>query len=384
MFRPFRTFSIKRFDFVLVAMIVALNIIGIYAVGSAAPALRTRQIRGSAAGIIVMLMISALDYRKLLRFRWIYYIFNLVMLFLVIQIGSTGGGAQRWIRVAGITFQPSELAKIILILFYAQFIMKYRERMKSLPIVGLALALILPPIYLILEQPDLSTSIVVMLCFCVMMFVGGISYKLVLGTAAVALPGFIIFFNLVLQEDQTILTPYQQERILAFLHPEAYADTAGYQAIYSLMAIGSGRLLGKGYNTTEISSLLNSGYISQSQTDFIFTVIGEEFGFIGSCTVVLLLVFIAVKCFLNARRAQDMAGQIIAAGVGAWIGFQGLLNIGVATAVVPNTGIPLPFVSYGLTSLLALYAGIGFILNVRMQSGQPKQAQTVHRIMTRI
>ena len=136
------------------------------------------------------------------------------------------------------------------------------------------------------------------------------------------------------------------------------------------MAIGSGQLYGKGYNTNEISSVLNSGFISESQTDFIYTVIGEEFGFVGACIVVALILLISVRCFMISMRARTVSGQIIAAGVGGWIGFQGFLNMGVATGVMPNTGIPLPFVSYGLTSLWCLYGGIGFVLNVRLQSNK--------------
>ena len=135
------------------------------------------------------------------------------------------------------------------------------------------------------------------------------------------------------------------------------------------MAIGSGQLHGKGFDTNEIGSVLSSGFISESQTDFIYTVIGEEFGFVGACAVILLILAITVDAYVIAARAPDVAGRLIAAGLGTWVGFQGFLNIGVATGVVPNTGIPLPFVSSGLTSLLSTYAGVGFVLSVRMQSG---------------
>ncbi|MBQ7679401.1 MAG: FtsW/RodA/SpoVE family cell cycle protein, partial [Butyrivibrio sp.] len=135
-----------------------------------------------------------------------------------------------------------------------------------------------------------------------------------------------------------------------------------------MMAIGSGQLYGKGYNTNEISSVLNGGFVSETDTDFIFTVIGEEFGFVGGCIVILLILFVAIDCMVTAYRAKDMAGRIIAAGMGAWVGFQGLMNIGVTTGVMINTGLPLPFVSSGLTSLICAYAGMGFVLNVRLQS----------------
>ena len=134
------------------------------------------------------------------------------------------------------------------------------------------------------------------------------------------------------------------------------------------MAIGSGQLYGKGYDTNEISSVKNGNFISEPQTDFIYAVIGEEFGFVGGCTVIVLLIFISFECIMVARKAKDLAGTIIATGVATLIGFQGIINISVATGVIPNTGIPLPFVSYGLTSLVSSYIGIGFVLNVRLQS----------------
>ncbi len=366
-FRPFRTFQFRKLDFLLITLVIVLNIIGIMAIGSASPDLQMRQVEGTVIGIVIMVMASLVDYSRLIRFNWVFYFLNIGLLALVLLMGSSGGGAQRWINIGGITFQPSEAAKILLILFYAQFIMKYKDKMKTFTCLATCGLLAVPPLILIVKQPDLSTTIMVFIIIFVMLFVGGINWKIVAGAAVIAIPGFAIFMNLVLQEGQTILSDYQQGRILSWLHPEDYADTLAYQTMNSLMAIGSGRLLGKGYNTNEISSLLNSGYISESQTDFIYTVIGEEFGFVGSVTVVLLFLFITIRCFFIARKAKDLAGQVIAAGVGAWIGFQGFMNMGVTTGILPNTGIPLPFVSYGLTSLISLYLAIGIVLNVGMQ-----------------
>lgn len=371
-FRPFRTFRIRYFDFLLLILVAALNLCGIAAIGSAEPALQSRQTAGMAAGMLLAVLISGMDYHRVIRYYWGYYILNTVLLSAVLLFGSSGGGAQRWFALGPIRFQPSEAAKILLILFYAQFIMKYKDKIRSFPMIAACLLLAAVPALLIYEQPDLSTTIMIFIIFCVMMFVGGISWKLVLGVLAVAVPSAAVIFNVILQEGQTLFNEYQRDRVLAWLHPEEYKDTIAYQTMNSIMAIGSGRLLGKGYNTNEISSLLNSGYISESQTDFIFTVIGEEFGFIGTCLVVILILLTAIELFRVAMRASDVSGRVIAAGVGAWVGFQGFMNIGVATGVIPNTGIPLPFVSYGLSSLLSLYMGIGFVLNVNMQSHRRK------------
>jgi rod shape determining protein RodA len=294
---------------------------------------------------------------------------NVGLLALVLSpLGSSANGAQRWINLFGITFQPSEAAKILLILFYAQFIMKYKDRIKSLGFVIVCLVLLALPLGLIVGQPDLSTCIMVMMIFSSIMFVSGISWKIVIAVLSVSVPTVLFVIYNAVQGDSSLLHEYQQRRILAWLHPEDYANSEAYQTLNSMMAIGSGQLYGKGYNTNEISSVLNGGFISESPTDFIFTVIGEEFGFVGACIVVVLIFAIASECFMISIRAKDKAGEVIAAGVGAWIGFQGFINIGVATGVMPNTGIPLPFVSYGLTSLLSSYMGIGFVLNVRLQS----------------
>lgn len=136
------------------------------------------------------------------------------------------------------------------------------------------------------------------------------------------------------------------------------------------MAIGSGQLTGKGYKTNQISSVKNANFISEQETDFIYAVIGEEFGFIGSSAVVILLLLISLECFAVARKAKDTAGAVIATGIGALIGFQSFINIGVVTYLLPNTGLPLPFVSYGLTSLISSFIGIGLVLNVGLQCKQ--------------
>nr|WP_297764295.1 FtsW/RodA/SpoVE family cell cycle protein [uncultured Butyrivibrio sp.] len=366
-----KKYRIIDYDFFLVIMIMALTTIGIMAINSADPSSRNKQIAGFALGVILMVFISLLDYLFIIKLYLLFYLINAVLLALVLSpLGSSTNGAQRWISLLGIKFQPSEAAKILLILFYAQFIMKYKDRIKSFGFVLVCLVLLALPLGLIAMQPDLSTCIMVMMIFSSIMFVAGISWKIVIAVLSVSIPSVLFVIYNAVQGESSLLHDYQQRRILAWLHPEDYANSEAYQTLNSMMAIGSGQLYGKGYNTNEISSVLNGGFISESPTDFIFTVIGEEFGFIGACIVVVLILLISTRCFLISMRARNRAGEIIAAGVGAWIGFQGFINIGVATGVIPNTGIPLPFVSYGLTSLLSSYMGIGFVLNVRLQSNK--------------
>ena len=379
----FPTYRFKYTDFILLCLVVCLNLIGIAAIGSASPERQPRQIQGMIIGLVIMVICSMVDYKKILRWYWLWYGISLLGLALVLAVGVVRNNAKRWIAIGGIQFQPSEVAKLLLILFFAKFIMKYKNRMKSFGFIVLCVLIAIPQLFLILQEPDLSTTIMIAVLIAVMMFVGGMNGKLVAGILVVAVPSVIIFINLVVQDGSTLLNEYQRERILAWLHPEDYATTTAYQTMNSIMAIGSGQLLGKGYNTNEISSLLNSGYISESQTDFIFTVIGEEFGFVGACIVVVLLALIAIRLFMAARETKDMAGAILTAGVGTWIGFQGFMNIAVATGVLPNTGIPLPFVSYGLTSLVCLYAGIGFVMNVRMQNKQQHRQAFEMGVMTR-
>lgn len=362
-----RKYRIRDYNFKLILMVAALNIIGILAIGSARESVQDKQIMGMILGVFIMLIISLLDYSFLLKLYWVFYILNLSLLVMVMLFGERINGAQRWVEIAGIQFQPSETAKILLILFYAQFIMKYREKINTFRILLLVVLLLAPPLFLIMDQPDLSTSIMICLIFCVILFVGGISFKIIFGALAVVIPSVIIFLSIVLQPDQTLIKEYQQTRILAWLNPSQYANTEGYQQSNSMIAIGSGQLFGKGLNNNVISSVKNGNFISEPQTDFIFAVIGEELGFVGAVAVIILAFLITLECIMVARRAKDLAGMIVCTGVASIIGFQTFLNISVATGLIPNTGLPLPFVSYGLTSLMSLYIALGFVLNIGLQ-----------------
>ncbi len=364
----FSTFRIRDYDFKLVVMTLALAGIGVMAIGSAEPSLQTRQLAGAAVGAVLMIVISFFNYSFILKFYWLMYAINIGLLALVWYMGDEGGGAQRWLEIGGLRFQPSETAKILLILFFAAFIMRYKEKLNTIWIIGACILLIMLPWWLIYKQPDLSTSIVVIIVFCVVMFAGGISLKLVLGVIAITVPALALLVSLALQPDNTILEGFQKNRLLAFINPEEYSDREAYQQLNSVMAIGSGQLDGKGYKNNEITSVKNGNFISEAETDFIFAVIGEEFGFKGSVVVIALLMGIALECISVARKAKDAAGMIIASGMGGLVAFQGFLNIGVTTFILPNTGLPLPFVSYGLTSLMSLFMGMGVVLNGRLQA----------------
>ena len=359
----------RNYDFLLAASVLALSLIGVVAITSADPSLTMKRIGGIAAFALVMTVLSLINYRFIMKFWWLCYLVNLVLLLGVRLFGYTSHGATRWLRFGNLSLQPSELSKILLILFFAQFIMNYRDKIKPDIFVPLCGVLLLPPLYLVYKQPDLSTSIMLLVIFAVVMYVGGLDIRVVAAALIILIP-FTIFmiYSAAAWETHPFLDTFQQQRIRAWLRPEDYATSDAYQTLNSMMAIGSGQMTGKGINTNEITSVLNSGYISESETDLSFTVIGEETGFIGGCVVISLILLISIKCMVIAGRARDPAGRIIAASVGAWIGFQAFLNIGVATGVVPNTGSPLPFVSSGLTALLSTFSSIGIVLNIGLQA----------------
>lgn len=367
-----KKYNLRNYDIWLVILLIAITVIGILAIGSAKESVQSRQIMGFIAGILIMTGISFIDYNYILKFQWIIYSVNIILLLLVQLIGQSANEAQRWVSIMGIRFQPSETAKILLILFYAQFIIKNEEKLNTFSTIFKAVFFLIPPWVLIYKQPDLSTSIMIIIIFCVVLYIGGLSYKIIIGTLAVIIPIILIMLYIVVQPDQTVIEEYQQNRILAWLQPDQYALTTAYQTQNSITAIGSGQLYGKGLNNNEIGSVKNGNYISEAQTDFIFAIVGEEMGFVGGAVVIILLSLISFECFKIARKANDLSGRIIASGMGALICFQSFINISVATGILPNTGLPLPFVSYGLTSLVSLYIGMGFVLNIALQRNKPR------------
>lgn len=366
-------YSIRNYNFLLAIAAIALSVYGIFIIGSAKESVQSHQIQGLVLGVIVMIVISLIRYDLLLRLSWLYYVLAVGLLIMVEIAGESVNNAKRWIVIAGIQFQPSEAAKILIIMFFASFISKREDKLNSARNLLLSLLLIGVPVYLIYDEPDLSTSIVMLVIFAGMLYIGGLSYRIIGAVAAIAIPAFIIGSFLILQPNQEIIKDYQQTRILAWLQPDKYQDTAGYQQQNSIVAIGSGRLTGKGYKNNEVGSVKKGNFISEPQTDFIIAVAGEELGFAGCVLMVALFALVTGIIIHIGRGTQELSGTLICAGVATHIGFQSFANIGVATGLLPNTGLPLPFISYGSTSLICLLAEIGLVLNVGLCSGDGRQ-----------
>lgn len=361
-----RQYRLSDYRFRLILWVIALATLGILVIGSANEDYQMKQTLGFAAGIILMILVSLFDYTWILNFYWLIYLAGTVLLAAVLLVGVTRNNAQRWINI-GFQFQPSDIVKIMLILFFAKFFELNEDRISKLKTILFSVLLIGVQLLLILMEPDLSTTIVVALVFCVLIFMGGLSYRIILGILAVSIPVMVLLMSILMQPDQKLVPQYQMTRVYAWLRPDDYPQDA-YQQQNSIKAIGSGQLYGKGLNNDDVDSVKNGNFIPETQTDFIFAVAGEELGFIGCCAIVLLEFLIALECLLIGRRAKALSGTLICTGMSALIFFQSFVNISVATGLFPNTGITLPFVSYGLTSLISFCIGIGFVLNVGLQA----------------
>lgn len=363
-----RQYKLQDYNFRLIIVLMALTSMGVLLVGSADPSLQKKQFLGMVLGLIVMVIVFLIDFSWILNFSWIMYGGNILLLLLVKVMGTDANGAQRWLSIGGFQFQPTELAKIILILFFAKFFMDHEEDLNTLRTLVKAVVLIAIPLSLILSQPDLKNTITVAILFCIMIYVAGLSYKIIGSILLIAVPMAIVFLFIVVQPDQKLIKDYQRDRIMAFLNSEddAYSDDV-LQQENSVTAIGSGQLTGKGLNNNEVASANKGNFVSENQTDFIFSVAGEELGFIG-CTAILLMLFLVIlECIRVSLRAKDASGKLICCGVASLVGIQTFINIAVVTKILPNTGTPLPFVSYGLTSIVSLYIGMGLVLNVGLQ-----------------
>ena len=345
-----KLYKLRDYNFRLVLWLLMISGVGVLLVGSAMKSLQTKQLAGVFLGLIVMVIVSLMDFSWLLNFYWILYVINIAMLLVVRFFGDDSFGATRWLNLGFIRFQPTELSKILLIMFFARYLMNHEDDLNTAKTIFSSVLLLAVPLFLILDQPDLKNTITVAIVFCVIMYIAGLSYKIIGGILAVAIPLLIVAMFLITKTDIKIIDDYQKGRIMAWLYPEdeEYKELARQQT-NSITAIGSGQLTGKGYNNNEVSSANKGDFVSQIQTDFIFAVAGEELGFWGSFGIIVLLFFIVLECIL--------------------------------TGLLPNTGTPLPFVSYGLTSMVSLYIGMGLVLNVGLQNRRYLGGETnEHRI----
>ncbi len=366
--------QLSNLDFWLIGAICILCIFGIICIGSAThinlgedPSNFYKQMVWFAIGIILMLVASVIDYTFFSQFYIFIYIINILMLLAVLLLGENINGATRWISIGPVSLQPSEFAKLIMIFFLAKFLSIKQEKINHMPTLLLVCITVLIPVILIQKQPSLSASLVLLAILCIELFIAGLSFKIIQAVLAVVIPFIAFILWDVARETpllmDKILKPHQFTRILAFVDPSRDMDSY-YQTEKAINAIGSGQLNGKGLYQGTLNQL---SYLPEPHNDFIFSVIGEEFGFIGCSIVLLLLIFIIFRCILIAVSTRDLFSQLIVTGVAGMIAFQTFVNVGVATGIMPNTGMSLPFVSYGGSSMWTNMTAIGLVLNIGMK-----------------
>ncbi len=361
------------FDFYLLILTISITIFGIILVGSAThfnlygvSSVRNSQIMFFLTGLIILLFAAFIDYNFICRFYIFIYIINIALLVFTLIYGRvTGSNVSRWINLGSFGLQPSEFTKIFMIVFLSTFIAKQDNinNIKSLTIIAVTTAI---PFLLILVQPSLSASLVTLfICSCII-FVGGLNIRIITFVVTfVLIFGTIVLVD-VFREDpifaDKILTNYQITRIVSTFYKDVTDDNF-YQTNYAMQAISSGQLFGSGlYNGT----LNQLNYLSESHNDLIFAVLGEEFGFIGTTSVLIAMLLIIVKCLKIGFKSIDMKGKLICTGVASMFFFQAFVNVGVNTGLIANTGMPFPFMSAGGSSMWVNLACIGLVLNVGM------------------
>ena len=371
----FKKYNIKHDNVIMLILVIACMILGVMVIKSVKEEIYMKQAIGVGISLVMILFLSIFDYHIICNFFNVIYIVGIGLLFAVILVGNDGGGAKRWVDIGGIIFQPSELEKIIMIVFMARFLSDLKENNDINTFRGLMKIIIavMIPAGLIVMEPDLSTTICFLMIMATMVYLEDLSYRLIITILLILIPIGSLFIWYIQKPDQKLLDGYQRNRIMSFIYPSEYSEGAEQQE-NSVLAIGSGELKGKGlYPDEKVASVKNSKLVSEQQTDFIFSAIGEAFGFIGSTIIIgiiliiAIILFIVLQCIRVARLARDDCGKLIAMGVGCLIGYQSFINIGVTTQLLPNTGLPLPMFSYGLSSLLSIAMGIGLVLNVSLQ-----------------
>ena len=326
-----------------------------------------KQLTWAAIGVAAFIVFSRLDYKRLRGWGYVLLAAVVILLFAVLipGLGVMVGGSSRWLRLGPIQIQPSEIAKLALILFAADVFSRKEERKlrefshSALPMIPALAFLAL----LIMAQPDMGTTMLLGFIGLGMLFVAGAPMRYMIGIGGV---GAAVAAAAALGE------PYRRARVLSFLDPWADPLNTGYQTIQSLIAVGSGGFFGVGLGASRQKWM----YVPNAHTDFIYAILGEEMGLLGTISVLAMFAFIAYLGIRVARAAPDRFGMLIATGITIWISVQALVNIGAVTAALPITGVPLPLVSFGGSSLVISLVGMGILVNIARQSKFPRRAQS--------
>jgi cell division protein FtsW len=315
-----------------------------------------KQILWDVLGILALIVTMRVDYHKWQKASYALIGISFVLLIAVLVVGPVVKGARRWIQVPGMTFQPSELAKLSIVLWLANYLDRHKSQLidffngfiPAIFVVGIICGLIL-------KEPDLGTPVMLGAVSIGMMYLAGarVQHMAWMLLAAIG-PLYLELFKV----------GYRHRRMMAFLNPWADSHGAGYQLTQSILAFGSGGLFGKGLGASQLKLL----YLPDPHTDFIFPVIGEELGFLGATGLVLVFMLWGVRGWKVARRAPDLFGHLVAAGITSWVLLQALINMGVATGMLPTKGLPLPFVSFGGSSLVITLIAAGILLNISSQA----------------
>jgi rod shape determining protein RodA len=360
-----RLASYRDFDWVLLGFVLVLSVISVLEIKSAT--LHTKfhgfdhkQIGFLATGLVLMFLISLIDYHRLIDIaHWAYGI-SILSLIAVLAVGTKVMGGRRWIKFpGGIHFQPSEWVKLVLIVAIARYFWGLVGRDLTWADIAKVFALVCVPMLLVLKQPDLGTSLTYLPILICGLFLGGIRFK----QAAIILLGIALVGGIVIKSGKH-LKPYQQARINAFINPDSDPRGSGYQIRQSLIAVGAGGIWGKGTNK---GTQTQGDFLPIPYTDFIFAAFCEEHGFVGAIGVLLLYFLILMRLIQNAQTASDLPGTFIVMGVVAVIVFQIAVNIGMVVGLMPVTGIPLPLMSYGGSSILFTFLALGIVMNIRMR-----------------
>ena len=316
-----------------------------------------KQFKSTLLGLAVMFIVANIDYHKLTWAGIVGYVTSLILIALVLSpLGNEVNGARRWIIIGGMSIQPAEVAKLALIMLLALVINNRRQNIRKLGVTARIFALCIPPAAeILLITKNMSSALIIVGITFVMLFVASPKYShyIIIGAAGVSLIFAYLFLG----------SGFRSERVDAWMDPESYASGKGYQTLQALYAIGSGGLTGKGLG----QSVQKLGYIPEAQNDMIFSIICEELGLFGGIAVILLFLMMIWRLLVIANNAEDLYGSMIVIGVMAHISIQVVLNIAVVTNVLPNTGITLPFISYGGTSILFLMMEMGLVLAVSKQ-----------------